>query len=141
MLTFAFMHHPYLVCILFGMPSLHLFTFLMFFYFLVITLTSMSCTVRIPAWYNYIDKHVVYSTYTCMVYIDSMSCTVRIPAWYTLTACHVQYAYLHGIHIDKHVVYSTYTCMVYIDSMSCTVRIPAWYTLTSMSCTVCVHGW
>ena len=34
MLTFAFMHHPYLVCILFGMPSLHLFTFLMFFLFL-----------------------------------------------------------------------------------------------------------
>ena len=31
----CFMHHPYLVCILFGMPSLHLFTFLMFFYFLV----------------------------------------------------------------------------------------------------------
>ena len=28
MLTFAFIHHPYLVCILFGMPSLHLFTFL-----------------------------------------------------------------------------------------------------------------
>ena len=27
MLTFAFMHYPYLVCILFGMPSLHLFTF------------------------------------------------------------------------------------------------------------------
>ena len=35
MLTFAFMHHPYLVCILFGMPSLHLFTFLNVFYFLV----------------------------------------------------------------------------------------------------------
>ena len=34
MLTFAFMHHPYLVCTLFGMPSLHLFTFLMFFIFL-----------------------------------------------------------------------------------------------------------
>ena len=33
MLTFAFMDHPYLVCILFGMPSLHLFTFLMFFLF------------------------------------------------------------------------------------------------------------
>ena len=30
MLTFAFMHHPYLVCILFGMPSLHHFTFLIF---------------------------------------------------------------------------------------------------------------
>ena len=29
--TFAFMHSPYLVRILFGMPSLHLFTFLMFF--------------------------------------------------------------------------------------------------------------
>ena len=27
MLTFAFMHYPNLVCILFGMPSLHLFTF------------------------------------------------------------------------------------------------------------------
>ena len=33
MLTFAFMHHPYLVCILFGTPSLHLFTFLVFFNF------------------------------------------------------------------------------------------------------------
>ena len=31
-LTFAFMHHHYLVCIIFGMPSLHLFTFLMFFF-------------------------------------------------------------------------------------------------------------
>ena len=38
MLTFAFMHYPYLVCILFGMPSLHLFTFLMF---------SMSCYICI----------------------------------------------------------------------------------------------
>ena len=28
------MHHPYLVCILFGMSSLHLFTFSMFFIFL-----------------------------------------------------------------------------------------------------------
>ena len=28
----AFMHHPYLVCILFGMPSLHLFTFAMFLF-------------------------------------------------------------------------------------------------------------
>ena len=37
-LTFAFMYHPYLVYKLFGMPSLHLFTFLMFFiafYFLL----------------------------------------------------------------------------------------------------------
>ena len=30
-LTFAFTNHLYLVCILFGMTSLHLFTFLMFF--------------------------------------------------------------------------------------------------------------
>ena len=30
MLNFAFMHPPYLVRILFGMPSLHLFTFLIF---------------------------------------------------------------------------------------------------------------
>ena len=30
MFTFAFMQYPYLVRILFGMPSLHLFTFLMF---------------------------------------------------------------------------------------------------------------
>ena len=37
MLTFAFMHHPCLDCILFGIPSLHLFTSLMFFYFLVHT--------------------------------------------------------------------------------------------------------
>ena len=29
-LTFAFMRHPYLVCIVFGMPSLHLSTVLMF---------------------------------------------------------------------------------------------------------------
>ena len=33
MLIFAFMHHPYLVCIPFGMPSLHLFTFLFSCYF------------------------------------------------------------------------------------------------------------
>ena len=31
---FAFMHHLCLVCMLFGMPSLHPFTFLMFFIFL-----------------------------------------------------------------------------------------------------------
>ena len=40
---FAFMHHPYLVCILFGMPSLHLFTFLMFFIFLFIILIAQKC--------------------------------------------------------------------------------------------------
>ena len=33
------MHHLYLVCILFGMPSLHLFTFLMFF---------KSCSIIVP---------------------------------------------------------------------------------------------
>ena len=32
MLIFAFMHHPYLVCILFGMLFLHLFTFLFLVY-------------------------------------------------------------------------------------------------------------
>ena len=32
MLTFAFMHYPYLVCILFSMPSLHLFTFFLVLY-------------------------------------------------------------------------------------------------------------
>ena len=32
------MHHPYLVCILFGMPSLHLFTFLMFLFSCVLAL-------------------------------------------------------------------------------------------------------
>ena len=32
MLTFAFMHYPNLVCILFGTPFLHLFTFIMFFF-------------------------------------------------------------------------------------------------------------
>ena len=39
MLTFAFMHHPYLVCILFGMSSLHLFTFLVFLYSCIIYIT------------------------------------------------------------------------------------------------------
>ena len=38
------MHHPYLVCMLFGMPSLHLFTFLMFlfscFYTFLISVTA-----------------------------------------------------------------------------------------------------
>ena len=33
MLTYAFLHHPYLVCKLFGMPSLHLFTFFIVFLF------------------------------------------------------------------------------------------------------------
>ena len=34
--TFAFMHHPYLVCILFGVPFLHLFTFIYLYSFLVL---------------------------------------------------------------------------------------------------------
>ena len=48
--TFAFMHPPYLVRILFGMPSLHLFTFLMFFLFLVsilfLVLISVTATPK-----------------------------------------------------------------------------------------------
>ena len=43
MLTFAFMHHPYLVCILFGIPSLHLFTFLMFHFFSICSYASRLC--------------------------------------------------------------------------------------------------
>ena len=52
-LTFAFMHHPYLVCILFGMPSLHLFTFLMFFYyfFLIFYLSDIQ------------GRHIAYRSY------------------------------------------------------------------------------
>ena len=47
--TFAFMHPPYLVRILFGMPSLHLFTFLMFFiscFYTFLVLTSVTATPR-----------------------------------------------------------------------------------------------
>ena len=47
------MHHPYLVCILFGMPSLHLFTFfnVLFLYFFDVNLSidsgsMISVTVR-----------------------------------------------------------------------------------------------
>ena len=46
MLTFAFVHHPYLVCIrLFGMPSLYLFTFVMFLSFLMFILKLMLISV------------------------------------------------------------------------------------------------
>ena len=50
MFTFAFMHYPYLVRILLGMPSLHLLTFLMFFFLslvfvLFLMLTSVTVTV------------------------------------------------------------------------------------------------
>ena len=47
-------HYPYLVCILFGMPSLHLFTFLMFF---------KSCSIWIGAWslHQYCRQAGVYS--------------------------------------------------------------------------------
>ena len=44
MLTFAFMHHPYLVCILFGMPSLHLYTFLLFSCILIISRRGLQHT-------------------------------------------------------------------------------------------------
>ena len=44
MLTFAFMHHPYLVCILFGMPSLHLYTFLLFPCILIISRRGLQHT-------------------------------------------------------------------------------------------------
>ena len=50
MLTFAFMHHPYLVCIFFGMPSLHLFTFFnVFFYFLVSILFDVNLKFDVNA--------------------------------------------------------------------------------------------
>ena len=48
MLTFAFMHHPYLVCILFDMPSLHLFTFVMFFFILLLLYRATAVTTEIP---------------------------------------------------------------------------------------------
>ena len=35
-LTFAFMHHPYLVCIVSGMPPLHLFIFLYIYIYIYI---------------------------------------------------------------------------------------------------------
>ena len=53
MLTFAFMHHSYLVCILFGMPSLHLFTFLMFFIFFCNCATNQKKKVR-----NKASRHI-----------------------------------------------------------------------------------
>ena len=74
-LTFAFMHHPYLVCILFGMPSLHLFTFLMivFLYFFGVNLSYLTqrrvffSSVRrcdkLPQNLNSIDSLVVLSMY------------------------------------------------------------------------------
>ena len=36
------MHHPYLVCILVGMPSLHLFTFVMFYFLYTILAATLS---------------------------------------------------------------------------------------------------
>ena len=47
--TFAFLHSPYLVRILFGMPSLHLFTFLMFLFLvsiLFLVLISVTATPK-----------------------------------------------------------------------------------------------
>ena len=52
MLTFAFMHHPYLVCILFGMPSLHLLTFLMFFNFLFLYFFDVNLKIDVNLSYS-----------------------------------------------------------------------------------------
>ena len=50
MFTYAFMHHPYLVCILFGKPSLHLFTFLIYF------LVYMTVSIYYKFVYTILDK-------------------------------------------------------------------------------------
>ena len=42
MLTFAFMDYPCLVCILFGMPSLHPFTFLFSCFYTFLVLISVT---------------------------------------------------------------------------------------------------
>ena len=62
MLTFAFMHHPYLVCILFGMPSLHLFTFLMFFIFLFLYFFDVSLKLNVNLSYSYRAKKSILSS-------------------------------------------------------------------------------
>ena len=47
MLTYAFIHHPYLVCIHFGMPSLHFNVFIfLFLYFFDVNLMLISATAR-----------------------------------------------------------------------------------------------
>ena len=51
-LTFAFMHHPYLVCILFDMPSLDLFTLLMFFIFLFLYFFDVNLKIDVNLSYS-----------------------------------------------------------------------------------------
>ena len=53
MLIFAFMRYPYLVCILFGMPSLHLFTFLMFFKSCILCIVRRMSYVQCSEWGNW----------------------------------------------------------------------------------------
>ena len=59
------MHHPYLVCILFGMPSLHLFTFL-FLLFCVITI-------------NYMQLHVTATTHSTVAALVKFDLAFRSP--------------------------------------------------------------
>ena len=62
------MHHPYLVCILFGMPSLHLFTFSMFF---------ISCTYNNPFMYSFHKTYIIlFIQNGVVVNVVKIGCTI-----------------------------------------------------------------
>ena len=63
-LTFVFMHHPYLVCILFGMPSLHIFTF-----FLVSILFCVNLSYSKEKYGNWLALYQVLASKLCYTYI------------------------------------------------------------------------
>ena len=85
-LTFAFMHHPYLVCILFGMPSLHLFTFSMFFISCIMyyhqcnvgtqgKMLMLICLLYIQPFTVILSVYTVYhSEVSSCIYKNSVSC-------------------------------------------------------------------
>ena len=81
MLTFACMHHPYLVCILFGMPSLHLFTFLMFLYSLGMTINEYAVIACICMTIN---EHAVCISMTINEHAVCISMAINEHAAYAL---------------------------------------------------------
>ena len=87
MLTFALMHHPFLVCILFGMPSLHL---QCFYFLLTVRHVRTSSTSIYHRAVQFPHSHTIIHNLSCAQVHDTKLRALPATLWQSrtqLTAC------------------------------------------------------
>ena len=136
--AFAFMHYPYIVCILFGMPSLHLFTFLKLDNSVGFDqLSSCMCDSYLDMHVNFDPMYSVYSDIDSIIpselrYILSMNC------WHEHRLCRPRlkvYYLWFGLIIDISNLNTGYTGP---DSDSYNSRTSVWGQATQFHSTLSV---